>query len=252
MNNNESNNPVAFITGASVRIGAAIAKRLHQEGFNLILHYRNSKDSAQALANEFNQLRANSVQLLSGHLDNSDDCQNIIQNITAVDGPFSGRLDVLVNNASAFYPTAVEEAKPEQWDELINTNLRAPFLLSQGLTRTLSTHSGCIINITDIHGAKPLKDHSIYSVSKAGLISLTLSLAKELAPSVRTNAISPGAILWPSKDEDDLEFQKEILAQVPLDRLGAVENISDTVWFLVNNDYINGQIINVDGGKSIT
>ena len=246
------NQPVAFITGASVRIGQAIARKLHSEGYNLWLHYRNSEQQAQQLADEFNSNRDKSAQILSGHLERSIDVCGLLSIIKASDGPFAGRLDVLVNNASAFYPTPLADATLEQWSDIINTNLRAPFLLSQGLAEPLAKQNGCIVNITDIHGEKPLSDYSIYSVSKAGLIALTKSLAKELAPEIRTNGISPGAILWPERKANDTDYHKKILAQVPLGRLGEVEDISDTVWYLVSHNYINGQIIAIDGGKSIT
>lgn len=244
-------NPVAFITGASVRIGSSIARKLHSHGYDLILHYRNSAEKAQQQADELLASRPDSVRLVRGHLDRLEDLNCIIRDIVDPASNFSGRLDVLVNNASAFYPTPIRQATQDQWDDLVNTNLRAPFLLAQGFADVLSEHQGNIINITDIHGDRPLANHIIYSMTKAGLISLTRSLAKELAPAVRTNAISPGAILWPEREENDTEFHAKVLAQVPLGRLGAVENISDTVWYLINNDYVNGQVIAMDGGKSI-
>lgn len=252
MNSPKTKNPVALITGASVRIGEAIAKRLHDGGFNLILHYRNSKEKAETLAAGFNYARSNSAMLVSGHLDDMNELLQIISLVNDSDNIFGGRLDVLVNSASLFYPTPVPDTTMPQWDELVNTNLRAPFLLAQGFADTLKANNGCIVNITDIYGDKPLDKHPIYSMTKAGLISLTKSLAKELAPEVRTNGISPGAILWPKQEENDTAYHEQILAQVPLNRLGKVGNISDTVWYLVNNDYINGQIIAIDGGKSIT
>ena len=251
MNSPKSENPVALITGASVRIGEAIAKRLFEGGYNLILHYRNSQEKAEALAAEFNSVRPDSAMLVSGHLDDSSEIMQIISYVNETKNLFGGRLDVLVNSASMFYPTPMSEASILQWDELVNTNLRAPFLLAQGFAETLKANNGCIVNITDIYGDRPLEEHPIYSMTKAGLISLTKSLAKELAPEVRTNAISPGAILWPEREANDTDYHAKILAQVPLNRLGRVENISETVWFLVTNDYINGQIIAIDGGKSI-
>ncbi len=244
--------PVAFITGASVRIGQAIARKLHSEGFDLWLHYRNSEREAKQLAEELNQHRNDSAHVLQGHLERSYDVSGLLSVIEAEDGPFSGRLDVLVNNASAFYPTPLTEATLDQWNAIINTNLRAPFLLSQGLADLLSKQHGSIVNITDIYAQSPLKDYPIYSVSKAGLVALTQSLAKELAPDVRTNAVAPGAILWPEHEIEDPEYQQRIIDQIPLGRCGEVENISDTVWFLISNKYINGQIIAIDGGKSLS
>lgn len=251
MNNPKSNNPVAFITGTSVRIGEAIAKRLHEGGYNIILHYRNSKAKAETLAATFNNQRADSAMLVSGHLDDMNDAMQLISDVNDATNLFGGRLDVLVNSASMFYATPLDEATMPQWDELVNTNLRAPFLLAQGFTNSLKQTNGCIVNITDIYGDRPLENHPIYSMTKAGLISLTKSLANDLAPEIRTNAISPGAILWPEQEANDTEYHAKILNQVPLARLGKVENISDTVWYLVSNDYINGQVIAVDGGKSI-
>lgn len=247
----QSSRPVAFISGGSQRLGAAIGRRLHAEGFNLILHYRNSKSQAETLAQELTAQRPDSVLLLSAHLDQSDSIQQLINEVINPDNCFGGRLDVLINNASTFYPTPVAEAEQAQWNELINTNLRAPFLLSQGLASALIQQAGCIINLTDIYGLNPLVNHSIYSLTKAGLISLTKSLAIELAPEIRTNAISPGAILWPEREANDTAYHQKILAQVPLGRLGDVSNIAETAWFLVSNNYINGQVIAVDGGKSI-
>lgn len=244
--------PVAFITGASVRIGQAISRKLHAEGYSVWLHYRNSIEQAQQLADQLNAQREHSAHILSGHLDLTIDIEAMLAIIKAKDGPFGGRLDVLVNNASAFYPTPVADVDDRQWKQIINTNLRAPFLLSQGLANRLAEHNGCIVNITDIHAEKPMANHTLYSVSKAGLVSMTQSLAKELAPAIRTNAISPGAILWPKREETDTEYHAKILAQIPLERLGKLENIADTVWFIVSNDYVNGQVIKIDGGKSLS
>ncbi|MBT8449986.1 MAG: SDR family oxidoreductase, partial [Gammaproteobacteria bacterium] len=231
--------------------GEAIAMRLHTGGYNVILHYRNSKVKAEALAAKFNAQRADSAMLVSGHLNEINAVMAMIAEVTNSKNLFDGRLDVLVNNASLFYPTPIADATMAQWDELVNTNLRAPFLLAQGLTEQLKSTNGCIVNITDIYGNRPFANHPIYSMTKAGLISLTKSLAADLAPEIRTNGISPGAILWPKQEEQDVAYHDKVLAEVPLKRLGKVEDISDTVWYLVNNDYVNGQIIAIDGGKSI-
>ena len=244
--------PVAFITGASVRIGQAISRKLHAEGYSVWLHYRRSIEQAQQLADELNDKRPATAHILSGHLDVTMDIDAMLAIIKAEDGPFKGRLDVLVNNASTFYPTPIATVDNQQWKEIMATNLRAPLLLSQGLVDRLAKHNGNIINITDIHADRPLDNHALYSASKAGLVSLTQSLAKELAPEIRVNAISPGAILWPKEEQNDVDYQAKVLTQIPLERLGSVENISDAVWFLIANDYINGQIINIDGGKSLS
>ena len=170
---------------------------------------------------------------------------------------FAGRLDVLINNASAFFPTAVADVTQEQWQTLFATNLRAPFLLSQLVMPALKKASGSIINITDIHGKKPLNGYCVYSMTKAGLISMTHSLAKELAPEIRVNAVSPGAIMWPEADAFDSEevqaaTQKKVLSKIPLARMGHAKNIAQTVLFILENDYLTGQVISVDGGRSLT
>jgi pteridine reductase len=250
--NEQTTQPVALITGASVRVGEGIARKLHAEGYNLILHYRNSRTAAESLATDLQIHRPGSVMLLSAHLDQEDSLSTMIQEVCNTKNLFGGRLDVLVNNASSFYPTPLAEATTDHWNELLNTNLKAPFLLTQGLAANLKASGGCIINLTDIHGSTPLENHSIYSLTKAGLISLTKSLAVELAPEIRTNGISPGAILWPEREANDTAYHQKILAQIPLGRLGDVANIAETVWYLVCNDYINGQIIAIDGGKSLT
>ncbi len=248
--------PVALITGAARRIGAEIARLLHHNGYRIIIHCNNSIGEAQQLADELNAQRNNSAIVIAAELATEEGCEYLMSEVLSVDGPFEGRLNVLINNASVFYPTAFypttdEEATDEQWQQLFATNLRAPFLLAQKAAATLKKSSGSIINITDIHGERPLKGYSIYCMTKAGLISMTRSLSEELAPNVRVNGVSPGAIMWPEAEIDDQEKQKKVLAKIPLGRMGAPRNIAGTVLFLLENTYITGQIIKVDGGRSV-
>jgi pteridine reductase len=239
-------NKTVLITGAAKRIGASIAKQLHQVGMNIIIHHNTSEKEADELANELNSSRTDSAMTLQANLTESGSYETLIKNAVQ----FKNRLDVLVNNASVFYPTDINHISEQQWNETINTNLKAPLFLSHYAATHLKKHNGCIINITDIHGEKPLKDHPIYCISKSGLITLTQSLAKELGPNIRVNAISPGAITWP--DNMNKETQEEILQHTALEKVGTMEDISKTALFLINDaDYISGQILNVDGGRSL-
>lgn len=237
--------PVALITGAAKRLGAATAKRLHQGGLDIVIHYHHSADEAEALANSLNALRANSATTCQANLNEQDQVQQLAENAQG----FKGNISVLVNNASAFYPTPLEKAQENHWNDLFASNAKAPYFLSQALAPSLKANNGCIINMVDIHAWRPLDNHSIYSMAKSSLVTLTKSLAKELAPEVRVNGVAPGAILWPENIEET-EKQK-VLAGIPLQRLGKPENIADTIQFLVHADYITGQIIAVDGGRSL-
>lgn len=240
--------PVALITGGARRIGASIARQLHSEGYNLVIHYRNSKDDAQSVADTLNNLRNKSVTLVSANLNEKTDIESLAEQALAA----YGRLDVLINNASSFYPTPVSEASEEQWDDLFGSNAKAPFFLSQALSKALKDTRGKIVNIADIHAEKPLKEHTLYCMAKAANVMLTLSLAKELAPDIRVNSIAPGAIIWPEQDAElSQESQAAIVDKIPLARAGKPENIANTVSYLLNNDYLTGQVISVDGGRSI-
>lgn len=240
--------PVALITGGARRIGASIARQLHSEGYNLVIHYRNSKDDAQSLADTLNSLRNKSVFLVSANLNEKTGIESLAEKSLAA----YGRLDVLINNASSFYPTPVGEANEEQWDDLFGSNAKAPFFLSQALSKALKETRGKIINIADIHAEKPLKEHTLYCMAKAANVMLTLSLAKELAPDIRVNSIAPGAIMWPEQDAElSKESQAAIVDKIPLARTGKPENIANTVSYLLNNDYLTGQVISVDGGRRI-
>ncbi len=240
---------VALITGAARRIGAVLATSFHGAGYNVILHYLNSEAEAIALQTHLNQLRNNSATLLQADLTDTNDWGSLALECTE----HWGRIDVLVNNASVFYPTLVGNVTVDMWQELIGSNLRAPFFLSQALIPALNKSTGNIINIVDIHAEKPLKDYPVYSIAKAGLAMLTQSLAKELAPHIRVNGVAPGTILWPEDKATLSESAKEnILNKVPLGRQGTPEDIARTVLFLADDaPYITGQIINVDGGRSV-
>lgn len=252
-----SSNPpkVALVTGAAKRIGAEIAQQLHTAGFNVIIHYNQSAAAAQELVDEFNSERENSAAGIQADLNDQTQVLSLAQQSAAQ----WQRLDLLVNNASSFYPTPIGEATNTDWDNLINSNLKAPFFLAQALAPTLIKNHGCIINIADIYAQRPLRKHSIYSIAKAGNEMLTKSLAQELAPRVRVNGIAPGAILWPDdyykKTEEQLsdENKEKMLAQIPLQQRGQVQDIARTTLFLAKDaPYITGQIIVVDGGRTIT
>ena len=234
----------ALITGGAARIGAQIVKTLHHNQFNIIIHCNQSKDKAQLLCDELNLIRANSVAIVSGNLNNIDELDSLVSSIESI--------DLLVNNASVFYPKSVEDSEMKDWDDVININLKAPFFLSKGLSKTLSKNDGSIINIIDIHSERPLKKHAIYNISKAGLKMLTQTLAKELAPKIRVNGISPGSILWPQDSAEISEDDKNLmLERIALHRQGSPQDIADTVLFLANSNYITGQIINIDGGRTL-
>lgn len=238
--------PVALITGSAHRIGACVAHRLHAQGYNVIIHYHSSDRAAAEQVDEYNTRRPASAAMLGADLGNIDALERLATDASAC----FGRLDVLVNNASRFHPTPMGDVTLTQWDDLVNTNLRAPFFLSQSLAPELRRHNGCIVNITDVYGHRPLANHPVYSTTKAGLIMLTRSLAKELGPEIRVNAVSPGAILWPDRGLEE-SAKTEILQSTSLNRLGKPEDIAATVAFLIEADYITGQIIAVDGGRLI-
>ena len=234
----------ALITGGAARIGAQIVKTLHQNQFNIIIHCNQSKDKAQMLCDELNSIRANSVDIILGNLNNIDELDSLVSSIESI--------DLLVNNASVFYPKSVEDSEMKDWDDVININLKAPFFLSKGLSKTLSKNDGSIINIIDIHSERPLKKHAIYNISKAGLKMLTQTLAKELAPRIRVNGVSPGSILWPQDSAEISEDDKNLmLERIAMQRQGSPQDIADTVLFLANSNYITGQIINIDGGRTL-
>ena len=238
---------VALITGGARRVGAEIVRTLHGAGASVLLHHRDSAAAAAALADELNAIRPSSVAIERANLLDAETPQILV---AAALLEF-GRLDIVVNNASTFYPTAVGEITAEQWDDLIGTNLKAPLFLAQAATPALKLWRGLIINIVDIHALRPLKGHPVYSVAKAGLAMLTRSLARELGPEIRVNGIAPGPVLWPERAMDE-QLKREIIAKTALKRHGTPQDIARTVLFLAKDaPYITGQIIAVDGGRSI-
>lgn len=246
----ESTGPrVALITGAARRIGAEICQHLHQAGFRVALHYNSSAADAQQLCDELNRIRPNSAIALRADLCKLQELQQLARAASEA----WGRVDVLINNASSFFPTPVGEITEQDWDNLFGTNVKAPLFLSQALAEELRIRRGCIINLADIHAERPLAAHPVYCAAKAGTIMLTKSLAKELAPHVRVNAIAPGAILWPEQDGELSEDDKQkILRKIALKRIGSPTDIARTIRFLITEaPYITGQIIAVDGGRNL-
>ena len=241
------NQKIALITGATRRIGAAIAKKLHARGLDLILHYRSSADAAQQLAAGLNQLRPGSAQLLRADFEESTEPEALAECVRTM----TERLDVLVNNASTFEPTPLGKVNREQWDRLMASNLRAPFFLSQAMLPLLAPNQGCIVNLLDIHGQRPLKEYPVYCIAKAGLLMMTRALAREMAPDVRVNGIAPGSILWPEHGLDEAA-RKNILERTALKRRGEPEDIAAAVAYLVMDaPYVTGEILTVDGGRSL-
>jgi pteridine reductase len=238
---------VILITGGARRVGAEIGRTLHAAGAKILIHYRSSAAAAIQLADELNRNRPGSVAIHAA-------------NLLAVGAPETlveaalmefGRLDILINNASSFYPTPVGRITLTQWDDLIGSNLKAPLFLAQAAAPSLRTQRGLIINMVDIHGLRPLKDHPVYSAAKAGLAMLTRALARELGPEIRVNGIAPGPVLWPEGDMNE-DLKREIIGKTALQRHGTPHDIARTALFLAQDaPYITGQIIAVDGGRSI-
>ena len=241
---------VVLITGGAKRVGAAICRRLHGVGANLMIHYRSSAAEAQALQSELESNRTGSCALVRADLLDTAALPRLVEETLAR----FGRLDVLINNASSFFPTAVGEITERAWDDLVGTNLKAPLFLSQAAAPQLRQHRGTIVNIVDIHADRPMKDHVVYSTAKGGLVALTRSLARELGPEVRVNGVAPGAIVWPEADTWSNEAERSrIIAQTSLQRIGEPDDIAGAVCFLVADaPYITGQILAVDGGRSIS
>jgi pteridine reductase len=241
-------NPVALITGAAKRIGAEAARHLHRNGFSLAIHHRNSNDEAQRLAQELNALREGSAHALQADLAVFDRLPELIAHTI---GRF-GQLDVLVNNASSFFPTPIGSVTPNQWQDLFASNAWAPFFLSQAAAPHLKASKGCIINMIDIYAERPAAQHTVYCMAKAALQTMTLSLAKELAPDIRVNGIAPGAILWPETGKSEQEKNLQ-LAKIPLQRIGEANDIASAIlWLAQEARYTTGQIIRVDGGRHLS
>lgn len=238
---------VGFITGAAHRIGAHTARLLHAQGMDLALHYRHSEAAAQKLKQELENNRPDSVLLLQADLHQTGSFPELIE---AIDS-WRRRLDLLVNNASSFYPTPLEQADEAQWEDLLGSNLKAPFFLARHAADLLKASAGCIINLVDIHAERPLKDHPIYCIAKAGNAMMVKSLARELGPAVRVNGIAPGVILWPEGEMSD-KAKREILERTALERPGEPDDIARTLLFLYRDaPFVTGQIIAVDGGRTI-
>ena len=239
---------IALITGSARRLGKAVALKLHAENLDIVVHCNHSYNDAEALVKQLNSLREDSATVFKFDLRDFSNYKNIISGL----GPRWSNIDVLINNASTFYPTPIEKSDFEQWDDLHDVNLKSPFFLSKSFYKTLKDNSGCIVNIVDIYSDNPLEGFPIYSVAKAGLKMLTKSLSVELGPSIRVNGVSPGSIMWPEVKEYENKHQ-EIIESTQLKRQGDVADIADTCYFLINNaNYITGQIINVDGGRNLS
>jgi pteridine reductase len=238
---------VVLITGGARRVGAEIARTLHAAGANILIHYRASAAAAMTLADQFNQIRPHSAAIHSANLSSAEAPEKLVA-ATLLE---YGRLDILINNASTFYPTPVGRITQPQWDDLMDSNLKAPLFLSQAAAPSLTKQRGLIINMIDIHALRPLKGHSVYSTAKAGLAMLTRALARELGPDIRVNGIAPGPVLWPEGDMDE-ELKREIIDKTALKRHGTPQDVARTALFLAKDaPYITGQIIAVDGGRSV-
>ena len=247
MKENSLTDKVVLVTGAARRIGAAIVTRLQQNGARVAIHYRSSAADADALEALLNEQRPDSAATFQADLLDPDGISALIAAVIA----WGGRLDGLINNASTFYPTPIGEITEAHWESLVGSNFKAPLFLSQEAVPHLRETGGSIVNIVDIHARRPLRDHPVYGPAKAALAMLTRSLAKDLAPDVRVNGVSPGAILWPEGGMTE-SVQQTILQQVPMERAGTPEDIAGCVLYLMRDaSYVTGQIIAVDGGRSI-
>lgn len=234
-----------LITGAAKRIGAELARSFHLHGFHIIVHYGTSKTEAFALSDELNRERKNSCELIQADLNNHQELLGLARHVIDL----NCGLDVLINNASSFYPTPIGQCNETQWDELMGSNVKAPLFLSQALAPSLQKSCGCIINMADIHADRPMAEHTIYNIAKAATVMLTKSLAKELAPKVRVNAIAPGAILWPENSAPN----PEILSKIPLGEIGEAAPICKAALYLaLDASYTTGQTIAIDGGRTLT
>ncbi|MDI1302446.1 MAG: pteridine reductase [bacterium] len=239
---------VVLITGAARRLGAATARELHDRGWRVLVHCRQSLNTAEALAAELNAKRHDSCRVLQADLGRDAEAEKLAREALGV----FARVDALINNASAFYPTPVGTTTSAQWDDLFSSNARAPFFLAQALVPELKRRRGAIVNLIDIHAKRPLREHTVYCMAKAAHAMLTLSLAKELAPEIRVNGVAPGAILWPDNQSMSTGAQEKILQGIPLQRLGEPQDIARTIAFLLEDSpYITGQIIAVDGGRRL-
>ena len=240
-------NKTIFITGAAKRIGKEIALTFKELGWNIIIHYNSSKSDADNLADQINKDNPNSAKTVQGNLDVKEDVQKILNE---VNDAFPS-IDLLINNASTFYPTPIDEISEDDWEKLIGSNLKGPLFLIQGLKEKLKKSNGSIINITDTNLTKGVANYSIYSAAKAGLEAITKGLARELAPEIKVNAIAPGAMLEPPDVTWTEEQKNKVIETIPLKRMGSEKDIANAVKFLANSEYITGQTIKVDGGRSL-
>lgn len=240
---------VILITGGAKRVGESICRELHSHGANLMVHYNTSKQAAKALQAELNLQRKDSVAIIQGDLLNMD----VVASLASETVKHFGKLDVLVNNASTYTPTEVGDINEENWQDLVGSNLKAPTFLSQAAAKELKKNNGCIVNITDMHIENPKKGYVVYSVAKAGLVTLTKSLANELSPEVRVNAVAPGPVLWPENNPQfDEVYRKRVISQTLLKRIGDPTDIAKAVKFLAADaPYITGHVLAVDGGRSV-
>ena len=236
-----------FVTGGAKRIGKAIIELFAKDSWKVIIHYNNSKNDAEALADSINAKNTDTAFVVQGNLDNADEVNNIISKVN----DFTETIDLLVNNASTFYPTPIDDISEDHWEKLIGSNLKGPLFLIQGLKGKLKNSKGSIINITDTNLSKGVANYSIYSAAKAGLESITKGLARELAPEIKVNAIAPGAMLEPPDVTWSEEQKNKVIDSIPLKRMGSEKDIAETVKFLAHSEYITGQIIKVDGGRSL-
>ena len=240
-------NKTILITGAAKRIGREMAKAFFDRGWDIVIHFNNSIEDARSLADQMNAQRGNSALIIQANLDHAKDIEKLADLALSK----NGRIDALINNASTFYPTPIGTFTEDNWEALMGSNLKAPLFLIQAFCEELKKNSGFIINVTDINVDKALINHSIYLAAKSGLQTLTRSLAKELAPDIRVNAIAPGAILEPPNVEWTIEQKNKIINSVPMARMGTEKDIVDAAIYLSEAEYVTGQILNIDGGKSL-
>ncbi len=247
--NSSLQDKVVLITGGAKRVGASICRLLHASGANLMIHYRSSAGEARALQSELNLKRSNSAAIIQGDLLNLAVLPSLVQETIS----HFGRLDVLINNASSYYATEIGEIGDDQWEDLIGSNLKAPLFLSQAAAPELRKQHGCIVNITDMHVERPKKGYVVYSVAKAGLVTLTKSLAHELGPDVRVNAVAPGPVMWPEDNPQfDEVYRQRVISQTLLKRIGEGNDVAKAVRFLIEDaPFVTGQVIAVDGGRSL-
>ncbi len=240
---------VVLITGGARRVGAAICRELHAHGAQLMIHYKTSATEARALQAELNLLRANSVAIIQGDLHN----MAVLPSMVSETVKHFGRLDVLINNASTYYPTDLGQINEENWQDLMGSNLKAPVFLVQAAAAELRKNHGCIVNITDMHIERPKKGYIVYSVAKAGLVTLTKSLAHELSPEVRVNAVAPGPVQWPENNPQfDEVYRQRVINQTLLKRVGEAEDVAKAVKFLIYDaPFVTGHVLAVDGGRSL-